>query len=64
MISLFDLPDPKGRYTMLKGSQTYSRYEMCIPPVFTPDGKMVVPSKYEEMIPDGTLVAVRGGMKM
>ena len=59
-----DLPDPKGRFTVLRNTQTYQRYEMCIPPVFTANGKNVVPWKYENMIPDGTLVAVRGKMKM
>lgn len=59
-----DLPDPKGRYAALKANPAYNRYEMCIPPVFLDDGSLVVPSMYEELIPDGTLVAVRGKMKM
>ncbi|KAF9782851.1 hypothetical protein BJ322DRAFT_178294 [Thelephora terrestris] len=59
-----DLPDPKNRYARLKAAQTFNRYEMCVPPVFVADGNIVVPSKYEDMIPDGTLVAVRGKMKM
>ena len=59
-----DLPDPKDRFTELKKIQAYQRYEMRVPPVFTADGQLVIPSKYEEMIPDGTLVAVRGKMKM
>ena len=58
------LADPKGRYTLLKATQAYLRYEMCVPLVFTDGGDIVVPSNYEEMIPDGTLVAVRGKMKM
>jgi hypothetical protein len=59
-----DLPDPKGRFKTLKENQAHQRYEMCIPPVYTADGKGVVPSKYEDAIPDGTLVAVHGKMKM
>ena len=53
-----------SRFATLKANQAYQRYEMCIPPVFTSDGKIVLPLKYDEMIPDGTLVAVRGKMKM
>jgi hypothetical protein len=59
-----DLPDPKGRYDRLKATQAFHRYEMSVPPVFTADGNIVVPSNYEESIPDGSLVAVRGKMKM
>lgn len=59
-----ELPDPKGRYEALKATPAFHRYEMCVPPVFTADGNIVVPRKYEDMIPDGTLVAVRGKMKM
>lgn len=47
-----------------KANQAYQCYEMCIPPVSTVDGKFVLPSKYEGVIPDGTLVAVRGETKM
>ena len=32
---------------------------MCVPPVFTASENTVLPSQYEEMIPDGTMVAVR-----
>ena len=60
----YDLPDPQGHYTMLKATQAYRRYEMCIPPVFTADGNTVVPEEYKDKIPNGTLVAVRGKMKM
>ena len=59
-----ELADPKGRYTLLKATQAYLRYEMCVPPVFTDGGDIVVLSNYEEMIPDGTLVAVSGKTKM
>lgn len=59
-----DLPDPKSRFTELRKSRAYQNYEMCVPPVFTADGNIVFPWKYEDAIPDGTLVAVRGKMKM
>ena len=59
-----DLPDPKNRFAALKTTQAYQHYEMCIPPVFAADGEIILPWKYEEIIPDGTLVAVRGKMKM
>lgn len=59
-----DLPDPQSRFVELKNTQAYLRYEMCTPPVFTSNGTNVLPWKYEDMIPDGTLVAVRGKMKM
>ena len=48
----------------LKENPTYHPYEMCVPPVSTANGNIVVPWKYEDMIPDGTLVAVRGKMRM
>lgn len=50
-----DLVDPKNRYSVLKNNPVHQRYEMCIPPVYTADGNTVVPSMYEDMIPDGTL---------
>ena len=59
-----DLPDPKNRYVVLKANQNFRRFEMCIPPVYLDDGSLVMPSTYEDSIPDGTLVAVRGKMKM
>lgn len=59
-----DLPDPMNRFAALKKTRICQNYEMCIPPVFTADGRNVVPSKYEDIIPDGTFVAVRGRMKM
>jgi hypothetical protein len=37
--------DPKGRHTLLKASQAFHRFEMCVPPVFTADGYIVVPDK-------------------
>ena len=49
---------------MLKTTQVFNRYEMCVPPVFTAEDNIVVPSKYEDMIPsDGTLAAMWGRMK-
>ena len=59
-----DLPDPKARYATLKGNPTFQRYEMVIPPIFKANGNLVVPGAYEDVIPDGTLVAVRGKLKM
>jgi hypothetical protein len=59
-----ELPDPKGRDAMLKATQAYERYEMCIPPVFTDGGDIVVPSDCEGIVPDGTSVAMHGKMKM
>jgi hypothetical protein len=58
------LPDPLGRYRVLKMNETYSRYEMCVPPVFDAEGRRVPPALYRTAIPDGTIVAVRGSMKM
>jgi len=63
-VSFGDLPDPVGRYANLKNNETYRRYQMCIPPVFDIDNNLVEPSKYKDTIPDGTLVAVRGKLKM
>lgn len=63
-ITFGDLPDPSGRYRALKENDTYRRYQMCIPPVFDINNRIVEPSKYEETIPDGSLVAVRGKLKM
>ena len=63
-ITFEDLPDPSDRYGALRENETYRRYQMCIPPVFDIDNHIVEPSKYEEKIPDGTLVAVRGKFKM
>lgn len=48
----------------MKTHHAYRGYEMSVPPVFTADGNIVVPGNYEDAIPDGTLVAVRGKMKM
>lgn len=53
-----DLPDPLDRYRCFKENTAYSQYEMNIPPLFLPDGNLVVPFDYKTAIPDGTLVAV------
>ena len=37
---------------------------MSFPPVFNADGDLVIPSKYEGVIPDSTVVVVRGTMRM
>ena len=37
---------------------------MCILLVFDIDNNIVEPSEYKDTIPDGTLVAVRGKLKM
>lgn len=37
---------------------------MSFPPVFNADGDLVIPSEYEGVIPDGTVVVVRGTMRM
>lgn len=58
------LPDPLGRYRVLKMNESYLRYEMCVPPVFDEHGRRVLPEKYRTEIPYGTIVAVRGSMKM
>jgi hypothetical protein len=59
-----ELPDPLDRYRSLKANATYYGYEMNIPPVFDVDGNPVFPTEYQNSIPEGTLVAVRGSMKM
>jgi hypothetical protein len=58
------LPDPLGRYRALKMNESHSRYEMCVPPVFDAQGNRVLPAQYKTAIPNGTIVAVRGSMKM
>jgi hypothetical protein len=58
------LPDPLGRYRVLKTNESYSRYEMCVPPVFDAQGRRVLPELYKAAIPNGTIVAVRGSMRM
>ena len=59
-----ELPDPFGRYQSFKANTTYCGYEMDLPPVFDADGDLVLPPQYRDAIPEGTLVAVRGTMKM
>ena len=59
-----DIPDPNGRYRNLKANNAYRRYEMIVPPVFEDNGRRVHPSQYKSTIPEGTIVAVRGSMKM
>jgi len=63
-ITFGDLPDPTERYSNLKVNEAYRRYQMCIPPVFDINNNLVEPLKYRDMIPDGSLVAVRGKLKM
>ena len=58
------LPDPLGRYRTLKTNESYRRYEMAIPPVFDAKGRRVLPAKYRTAILNGTIVAVRGSMRM
>ena len=59
-----ELPDPLGRYRVLKMNESYLRYEMIVPPVFDAEGHRVIPGQYRTAIPNGTIVAVRGSMKM
>ena len=58
------LSDPLGRYRVLKMNESYLHYEMCVPPVFDAKGRRVLPARYGTAIPNGTIVAVRGSMKM
>ena len=58
------LPDPLGRYRALKMNESYSRYEMCVPPVFDAQGIRIPPAQYKTAIPNGTIVVVQGSMKM
>ena len=58
------LPDSLGRYRVLKMNESYSRYEMSVPPVFDAQGHRVLPAQYRTVIPNGTIVAIRGSMKM
>ena len=58
------LEDPADRYKLFKTNTAYAGCEMNIPPVFDVNGNYILPSRYETAIPDGTLVAVRGLMKM
>ena len=37
---------------------------MNLPSVFDVNGDLVLPSQYKNVIPEGTLVAIRGSMKM
>ena len=37
---------------------------MVIPPVFNASGDLMAPGMYEDSIPDGTLVAVRGKLEV
>ena len=48
----------------MKANESYSRYEMCVPPVFDAQGHRILPALYKTAIPNGTIVAVRGSMKM
>jgi len=63
-ITFRDLPDPLDWYRAFKENDTYWCYQMCIPPVFDINNRIVDPSKYEDTIPDGSLVAVCGKFKM
>jgi len=58
------LPDPLGQYRVLKMNETYLHYEMSVPPVFDAQGYHILPAEYRTAIPDSTIVAVRGSMKM
>lgn len=59
-----DVPNPRDRYRVLKGNPAYRRCEMAIPPVFEADGTRIHPFHYRAAIPEGTIVAARGTMKM
>ena len=37
---------------------------MDLPPVFDVNGDPILPSQYKNVIPEGTLVAICGSMKM
>ena len=63
-ITFGNLFDPSGRYSSLKENAAYRRYQMCVPQVFDVDNNLVKPSQYKDAIPDGTLVTVRGKLKM
>lgn len=63
-MSFGELPDPYGRYESFKKNPIYCGYEMDLPPVFDAGGILVHPTKYNDVIPNDTLVAVRGSMKM
>jgi hypothetical protein len=59
-----ELPDPLGRYQALKANDAHRRYEMNVPPVFKANGNRVHPFQYKSAVPEGTIVAIRGSMKM
>ncbi|KAF9782686.1 hypothetical protein BJ322DRAFT_166115 [Thelephora terrestris] len=58
------IPDPLDRYRALKANNAYCRFEMIVPPVFEANGRRVHPTQYKSAIPEGTIVAIRGSMKM
>ena len=53
-----ELPDPLGRYRILKANESYSRYEMCVLPVFDAQGRRVLPALYRTAVPNSSIVAV------
>ena len=63
-VTFGSLPDPQNRYRAFKKNLAHCGYEMSFPPVFNADGDLVIPSKYEGVIPDSTVVVVRGTMRM
>jgi hypothetical protein len=58
---LGELPDPENRFSQLS---SFHSYEMMVPPVFDADGELILPADYKDSIPQGTLVAIRGTMRM
>ena len=61
---LRDLPDPERRYEIIKKNAAYHGFEMVFPPVFDGDGNHILPGDYKTTIPEGSIVTVRGTMKM
>ena len=63
-VTFGSLLDQLGRYESFKKNTIYRGYKMDVPPVFTDDGNIVLPSDYKTAIPNDTVVAIRGSMKM
>ena len=49
---------------LFKRNTPYCGYEMDLLQVFDADGNLVLPPKHRDIIPEGTLVIVRGSIKM
>ena len=63
-LTVRDLPDPLNRYESFKTNAIQSGYEMDIPQVLDSNGNLVLPTEYKDCIPEGTLIAATGSMKM